>query len=401
MNIPFSPPFIGEEEIKAVSETLRSGWITTGPKTKEFERRLSEFCGTEKTVCLNSATAALEMILRAFGIGPGDEVITTAYTYTASASVTTHIGATLKLVDCKKDSYLIDVQEIEKAITEKTKAIIPVDIGGMVADYQSILKIAEDKKSLFTPKNELQKVFGRILVIADAAHSLGSEYCGKNAAGFPDFATFSFHAVKNLTTGEGGAVTWKHHDGLDSEALYKKLQLLSLHGQSKDALSKMQKGAWEYDVVAPYYKCNMTDIMASIGICQLDKYEFIIEKHRKMAARYDEAVKELGLRANEHTTQLYRSNCHLYMLNIGKNDPELRNRYINLMAERDISCNVHFKPLPLLTAYKNLGFCIEDYPNAYHQFINEISLPIYTGMTDDEQTYVMDALKSVTEELCF
>ena len=401
MNIPFSPPFIGEEEIKAVSETLRSGWITTGPKTKEFERRLSEFCGTEKTVCLNSATAALEMILRAFGIGPGDEVITTAYTYTASASVTAHIGATLKLVDCKKGSYLIDEQEIEKAITEKTKAIIPVDIGGMVCDYHRILKIAEDKKPLFTPKNELQKVFGRILVIADAAHSLGSEYCGKNAAQFPDFATFSFHAVKNLTTGEGGAVTWKHHDALDSEALYKRLQLLSLHGQSKDALSKMQKGAWEYDIVAPYYKCNMTDIMASIGICQLDKYEFIIDKHRKMAARYDEAIKKSGLCANEHTTELYRSNCHLYMLNIDKNDPELRNRFINLMAERDISCNVHFKPLPLLTAYKNLGFRIEDYPNAYHQFINEISLPIYTGMTDDEQTYVIEALKSVTEELCF
>lgn len=397
MDIPFSPPYIGEDEINEVIDTLRSGWITTGPKTKRFEKTISNYCKTDYTVCLNSATAALELTLRVLGIGEGDEVITSAYTYTATASVICHVGAIPVLVDTAKGSYNIDCNALAKAITPKTKAIIPVDIGGVPCELDRIKEITEEKADVFTPANDLQRALGRIAIISDAAHSLGSQYKDMPSCTFADFACFSFHAVKNLTTGEGGAVTWRNFDGIDSEWLYKQYQLLSLHGQSKDAFSKMQKGSWEYDIVAPYYKCNMTDIMAAIGMAQMAKYGEIVSKHIQSAKKYNDAFKDLGLALPTIENDIFNSNCHLYMLGLNKNDINFRNEVIRRMAEKGISCNVHFKPLPLLTAYKNYGFDIKNYPNAYNMYINEISLPIYTAISEQEQDYVISSLNVVLE----
>ena len=399
MNVPFSPPFISEDEIAEVVDTLRSGWITTGPKTKRFEKMLTEYSETDTTVCLNSATAALEMTLRVLGIGAGDEVITCAYTYTASASVVTHVGATLKLVDCQNDNYLIDYDALENAITEKTKAIIPVDIAGVPCDYDRLLEIVNKKAHLFNPRNEIQKTFGRVIVITDGAHSLGAMYKGKKASSYPDFITYSFHAVKNLTTAEGGAVTWKKNDSVDSEFLYKQYQLLSLHGQSKDAFSKMQKGSWEYDVVAPFYKCNMTDIMASLGIRQLEKYDNIVASRHKMIKKYNEAFKNLSVIPHIHKTNEFSSSAHLYLLRFKDCSIEYRNQFIERMAENDIACNVHYKPLPMLTAYNSMGFDINNFPNAYNLFTKEISLPLFTGMTEKQQDYVIENFKSIMGEL--
>ena len=397
MDIPFSPPYIGEEEINEVVDTLRSGWITTGPKTKHFEKLISDYCNTDRTVCLNSATAALELTLRVLGIEKGDEVITSPYTYTASASVICHVGATPVFVDVEKGGYNIDCEALRNAITPKTKAIIPVDIGGVPCDFEKLKTIVCEKTGIFQANSPLQSALGRIAIISDAAHSLGSTYKGVPACTYADFACFSFHAVKNLTTAEGGAVTWTDFDGVDSDNLYKQYQLLSLHGQSKDALSKIQKGAWEYDIVAPFYKCNMTDIMASIGIAQLGKYDEIINRHFRRAKIYNEAFKNLDVKLPEIENSDMKSNCHLYMLGLCKNNENYRNEFIAKMADKGISCNVHFKPLPLHTAYKSLGFNINDYPNAYNSYINEISLPIYTSMTDEEQQYVIDSLIDVLE----
>lgn len=389
MNIPFSPPDIGEEEIKEVIEVLKSGWITTGPKTKQFETEIANFCHTEKAVCLNSQTACAELTLRILGIGPGDEVIVPAYTYTASASVIDHVGAKIVMVDSQKDHYEMDYDLMEAAITEKTKAIIPVDIGGVLCDYERIYEIIEKKKALFQPASDMQKIFGRIIVVADGAHSFGAEKNGKRSGEFGDFTNFSFHAVKNLTTAEGGAVTWRKHEGIDNEELYKHFQLLSLHGQSKDALAKNQLGAWEYDVVGPYYKCNMTDIMAGIGLAQFRRYPEILKRRREIIKRYDEAFKELNVKVLDHTN----SSCHLYMVRlIGKNT-EQRNRLIKEMAEKGIATNVHYKPLPMHTAYKNLGFDFIDYPNTYQLYENEITLPLHTCLNDEEIEFIIDTFK--------
>ena len=399
MDIPFSPPYIGDEEIKEVVDTLRSGWITTGPKTKRFEKEISKYCHTDHTVCLNSATAALELTLRVLGIGEGDEVITSAYTYTASASVICHVGATPVLVDVEKDGYNIDCEALKNAITPKTKAIIPVDIGGVPCDFNNIKEIVANKAKIFQGNSPLQTALGRIAIISDAAHSLGSLYTGTPACTFADFTCFSFHAVKNLTTAEGRAVTLCDINGVDSDDLYKQYQLLSLHGQSKDAFSKMQKGSWEYDIVAPYFKCNMTDIMAAIGLAQLDKYDDIVSRHFNRAKIYNAAFKNLDVKLPDIENANMKSNCHLYMLGLKKNDESYRNEIISKMAEKGISCNVHFKPLPLHTAYKSLGFDIKDYPNAYNSYINEISLPIYTSMTDEEQQYVIKSFIEIMGEM--
>ena len=393
MNVPFSPPYISEDEIVEVVDTLRSGWITTGPKTKKFEKMLSEYSETDTTVCLNSATAALEMTLRVLGIGEGDEVITCAYTYTASASVVAHVGATLKLVDCQKDNYLIDYDALENAITDKTKAIIPVDIAGIPCDYDKLFEIVNKKSYLFKANNKIQEAFGRVIVITDGAHSLGAEYKGKKASSYPDFISYSFHAVKNLTTAEGGAVTWKKNDKIDSDALYKEYQLLSLHGQSKDALSKMKKGAWEYDIVAPYYKCNMTDIMASIGLAQLERYPSILERRKTLIEMYDRELEGENVRHLQHYGKDFASSGHLYITHVLGKTREECNAIITKMAEKGIATNVHYKPLPMLTAYKNLGFDIQDYPNAYELFSNEITLPLHTKLTDEEAEYVIKSFK--------
>ncbi len=398
VKVPFSPPDITDAEINAVCDVLKSGWITTGPKTKEFERKIAEFCGTERAVCLNSATAALEMTLRVLGIGKGDEVITSAYTYTASASVVEHVGAKLVLIDTAKDSYEMDYEAVKEAINENTKAIISVDIGGVMCDYDKIFKIAEETKHLFKAKNELQSKLGRVFVIADGAHSLGSVYKGKRAGSVADFTSFSFHAVKNLTTAEGGAVAWRTIDGVDNEALYKEYMLLSLHGQSKDALAKAQVGAWEYDVVSPAYKCNMTDIMAAIGLCQLERYEEILKKRRDIIKIYDKAMKKLGLDYLVHSGEDFQSDGHLYLVRFIGRDRHYRDEFIIKMAERGIVCNVHYKPLPMHTAYKNLGFDIKDYPNAKSQFENEISLPLNTKMTIDDARFVAETFEELYRE---
>ncbi len=398
VRVPFSPPDITDSEIKAVTEVLKSGWITTGPKTKEFERKIAEYCGVERAVCLNSATAALEMTLRLLGIGKGDEVITSAYTYTASASVIEHVGAKLVLIDTAKDSYEMDYEAVKKAINENTKAIIPVDIGGVMCNYDKIFKIAEETKYLFNPKNEIQKKLGRVFVIADGAHSFGSVYKGKRAGSVADFTSFSFHAVKNLTTAEGGAVAWRSIEGVDNEALYKEYMLLSLHGQSKDALAKTQIGAWEYDIVSPAYKCNMTDIMAAIGLCQLERYEEILKKRRDIIKVYDEAMKNLKLDYLVHSGDDFQSDGHLYLVRFLEKDRAYRDEFIIKMAERGIVCNVHYKPLPMHTAYKNLGFDIKDYPNAYKQFENEISLPLNTKMTIDDARFVAETFEQLYRE---
>lgn len=390
MKIQFSPPDIGKAEIDGVVEVLKSGWITTGPKTKEFERKIARYCGVNKAVCLNSQTACAEMALRVLGLTEDDEVITTAYTYTASASVVAHIGARLVLVDTKENSLEMDYDKLEEKITEKTKAIIPVDIAGVPCDYNRLFEIAEAKKSLFKPCGKIQEAIGRVAIMADAAHSFGAEYHGKKSGSLADFSSFSFHAVKNLTTAEGGALTWNKLDGVDDEEIYKKLQLLSLHGQSKDALSKTTVGAWEYDVLGAYYKCNMTDITAAIGLAQLERYNAMLLKRREMIKKYDDAFKALGISVLEHYSDDYSSSGHLYITRIPGISLEDRNEIITSMAKRDIACNVHYKPLPLLTAYKNMGFDINDFPNSYNFYKNEITLPLHTCLTDEMISYVID-----------
>lgn len=393
MKVLFSPPDITEREIEEVVDTLRSGWITTGPKTKLFEQKLAEFSHTSKAVCLNSATACAEMALRALGIGPGDEVITTAYTYTASASVVCHVGAKLVLVDTAKNSHEMDYDKLEAAITDKTKAVIPVDLAGIMCDYDRIFEILERKKNLFQPANELQRKIGRVAVIADGAHALGAEKEGKRCGEVADFTSFSFHAVKNLTTAEGGALVWRDIEGVDNEELYKKFMLFSLHGQSKDALAKTQLGAWEYDIIAPYFKCNMTDIMASIGLAQLERYPSILERRKTLIEMYDRELEGENIRHLQHYGKDFASSGHLYITHVLGKTREECNAIITKMAEKGIATNVHYKPLPMLTAYKNLGFDIQDYPNAYELFSNEITLPLHTKLTDEEAEYVIKSFK--------
>ena len=382
--IPFSPPDITESEVYLVSEALRSGWITTGPKTKEFERLIAD-----QAVCLNSATACMELILRVLGVGPGDEVITSAYTYTATASVTCHVGAKVVMVDTAPDSFEMDYDKLADAITEKTKVVLPVDLAGVVCDYDKIFAAVESKKHLFSPVNDIQKAYGRVIVLADAAHAFGAKWHGKMCGEIADFTSFSFHAVKNLTTAEGGALTWRNHDGVDNESLYKQFQLLSLHGQNKDALAKTRLGAWEYDIVAPYYKCNMTDVMAGIGLAQLKCYPEMLYRRRQIIERYNEGLRGCDVQVLDHFGDDHSSSGHLYLVRLLGEDVEYRNAVIERMAERGIACNVHYKPLPMMTAYKNLGFDIVDYPNAYNQYHNEITLPLHTSLTNEDVEYVI------------
>lgn len=399
MHIAFSPPDITDEEIAEVVDTLKSGWITTGPKTKAFEKQIAEYCHTSKAVCLNSATACAEMALRVLGIGLGDEVITTAYTYTASASVVCHVGAKLVLVDVQPDSYEMDYDLLEQAITERTKAIIPVDLGGVICDYKKIFDIVERKRALFHADNEMQSKIGRIAVVADGAHAFGAMRNGKHCGEIADFTSFSFHAVKNLTTAEGGALVWRDIEGVDNDAIYKQLMLLSLHGQSKDALAKTQLGAWEYDIVAPYYKCNMTDIMASIGIAQLKRYPDLLKRRKEIIEKYNEGLADLDVRVLKHYGDDFSSSGHLYLVRLNGKTREECNKIIIKMAEAGVATNVHYKPLPLLTAYKDLGFDIKDYPNAYAMYENEITLPLHTKLSDEEVDYVIDTFrKSLSEE---
>lgn len=396
MNIPFSPPDITEVEINNVVEVLKSGWITTGPKTKEFEKKIANYCNTNKAICLNSATAGMEMTLRFLGIGPGDEVITSAYTYTASASVIHHVGAKIVLVDTAKDSYQMDYDKLAEAITEKTKAVICVDLAGVPCDYDKIFEIVNSKKELFNPNNEIQKSIGRVTVVADGAHSFGASYKGKMSGSIADFTSFSFHAVKNLTTAEGGAVTWKSIDGIDDEDIYKRYNCLSLHGQTKDALAKTKIGSWEYDIIEPAYKCNMTDIMAAIGLGQLSRYEDLLNYRKEIINRYDELLKEIeGVDTLKHFTEEYTSSGHLYLIRLIGKDSEFRNKIIVKMAEKGIATNVHYKPLPLLTAYKNLGFDINDYPNAFNMYKNEITLPLNTCIDKNDVEYIVGNLSEI------
>lgn len=387
--IPFSPPDITESEVYLVSEALRSGWITTGPKTKEFERLIAMCCQTDQAVCLNSATACMELILRVLGVGPGDEVITSAYTYTATASVTCHVGAKVVMVDTAPDSFEMDYDKLADAITERTKVVLPVDLAGVVCDYDKIFAAVESKKHLFSPVNDIQKAYGRVIVLADAAHAFGAKWHGKMCGEIADFTSFSFHAVKNLTTAEGGALTWRNHDGVDNESLYKQFQLLSLHGQNKDALAKTRLGAWEYDIVAPYYKCNMTDVMAGIGLAQLKRYPEMLYRRRQIIERYNEGLRGCDVQVLDHFGDDHSSSGHLYLVRLLGEDVEYRNAVIERMAERGIACNVHYKPLPMMTAYKNLGFDIANYPNAYNQYHNEITLPLHTSLTDEDVEYVI------------
>ncbi len=390
--IPFSPPDISELEIQEVSNALRSGWITTGPRTKLLEKNLKEYLESDGCVCLNSNTACLEMTLRLLGIGAGDEVITCAYTYTASASPVIHVGAKLVLVDCNKEngSIEMDYDALEKAITPKTKAVIPVDLCGIPCDYDRIYSIVETKKNMFEPKNDIQKAIGHVVVIADAAHALGAKYHDTMVGAVADFSCFSFHAVKNFTTGEGGALTWKHIDGVDDEYIYKQIQLYSLHGQSKDALAKTKKGSWEYDIVAPLYKCNMTDIMAAIGLAQLERYPKMLKRRREIIGKYDAAFKKLGIAVLDHYGTDRTGSGHLYITRIPGITEEVRNWIITEMAEDNVSCNVHYKPLPMMTAYKDLGFDIGSYPNAYAKYMNEITLPLYSTLTDTAVSLIID-----------
>lgn len=398
MKIPFSPPDISDEEIKEVSEALKSGWITTGPKTKELERQVATFCETKRAVCLNSQTACAEMTLRLLGLDKDDEVITGAYTYTASASVVCHVGAKLVLIDTQRDSLEMDYTDLENAINENTKMIIPVDIAGIPCDYEKIFDIVERKKHLFKPQNDIQKAIGRLIVMADTAHSFGAVYKGKHTGGIADFSCFSFHAVKNFTTAEGGAVTWRDIKGIDHEDIYKQYQLLSLHGQSKDALAKTQLGAWEYDIIGPWYKCNMTDVAAGMGLAQLKRYKGLLDRRREIIKKYDMQFKQLGINVLEHYTDKYNSSGHLYITRIPGITLEERNEIIIKMSESGIACNVHYKPLPMMTAYKNIGFSIEDYPNAYNQFANEITLPLHTKLTDEEVEYVIEQYSRIVRE---
>ena len=397
-NISFSPPDISEAEIAEVSDALRSGWITTGPRTKEFERRLAEYCHTNKVVCLNSATAAEELNLRILGIGPGDEVLVPAYTYTSSASAAIHVGATVKFIDSQPDSCEMDYDAMEAAITEKTKAIIPVDLGGIICDYDRIFAAVERKKNLFHPKGKVQEALGRVAVAADCAHALGAQRQGKMAGEIADFSSFSFHAVKNLTTAEGGAATWKAIPGIDDEELYHQYQLYSLHGQSKDALAKTQLGAWEYDILGPWYKCNMTDITAAIGLRQLDRYPGMLKRRKEIIARYDEVCDRLGVEHLQHYGSDYQSSGHLYLTRIPGITSEQRSQIIIKMAEQGVACNVHYKPLPMMTGYRKLGWDIKDFPNAYRYFENEITLPLHTKLTDEDVEYVITCFEKALNE---
>jgi dTDP-4-amino-4,6-dideoxygalactose transaminase len=390
MKVPFSPPDMSELEIAEVCDAIRSGWITTGPRTKEFERRIAAYCHTEKAVCLNSATACMELVLRLFGIGPGDEVITCAYTYTATASVTCHVGAKVVMVDTAPGSFEMDYTKLADAITERTKAIIPVDLAGVVCDYDKVFAAVEGKRDLFRPANDLQEALGRVLVLADAAHAFGAQRRGRMCGEIADFTSFSFHAVKNLTTAEGGAVTWRNIEGVDNEWIYKQFQLLSLHGQNKDALAKTQLGAWEYDIVSPAFKCNMTDIMAAIGLKQFERYPQMLVRRREIIERYNAALKNLNVEVLGHYNDDHTSSGHLYFVRLLGKDVKFRNEVITEMARREIACNVHYKPLPMMTAYKNLGFDIADYPNAYNQYQNEVTLPLNTCLTDEQVEYVIE-----------
>lgn len=403
MKIPFSPPDLTDAEIEEVASALKSGWITTGPKTKTLEKEVAEFCNTDKAVCLSSQTSCAEIALRLLGIGEGDEVIVPAYTYTATAEVVCHVGARLIFIDSQPDSLEMDYDAVEKAITPKTKVIIPVDLGGVPCDYDRIFSIVEKKKELFTPSNDIQSKFGRIIVCADTAHAFGSSWHGKPIGSVADFSSFSFHAVKNFTTAEGGALTWKHRDDIDGDELYKTAQLLSLHGQSKDALSKNQLGSWEYDIVGPWYKCNMTDIHAAIGLAQMVRYPALLKRRREIIEKYDRAFKPLGVHTLSHFTNEHISSGHLYITRIFKKNGEPvsdgeRREIIIKMAERGIVTNVHYKPLPMMTAYKNLGFDIKDYPNAYAQYANEITLPLFSRLTDEEVDYIIDNYTDVIKE---
>lgn len=395
MKISFSPPDITEQEAEEVSRALLSGWITTGPRTKEFERQIADYCHVQKVVCQNSATACLESILRILGVGPGDEVITSAYTYTATASPVCHVGARLVLVDTQPDSYEMDYEQMAQAINEHTKVVIPVDLGGVPCDYEKVMAAVESRRSLFRPANAIQEAIGRVIVVDDAAHAFGAKWHGKMIGSVSDFTSFSFHAVKNFTTAEGGALMWRPISGFDDEALYKQFQLNSLHGQSKDALAKTQLGAWEYDVLTPAYKCNMTDLTAAIGLVQLKRYPQMLSRRRELIERYDEALKGLPLQMRDHYTSEHTSSGHLYQVRLLGKEAEERNEVITEMARRDIACNVHFKPLPMMTAYKNLGFDIKDFPNAYNQFKNEITLPLHSRLTDEEADYILTNFKDI------
>lgn len=398
MNIKFSPPDIGEREIAEIAETLRSGWITTGPRTKKLESLIAAWVGTARCVCLNSQTACAELALRLLGIGEGDEVITSAYTYTASASVIDHVGAKIVLVDIQKDRLEMDYDALENAITERTKAIIPVDIAGIPCDYDRIFEIVEKKKSLFTPGSDIQKAMGRIAVMGDTAHSFGAKYKGQMIGSVADFSSFSFHAVKNFTTAEGGALTWKTIDGIDDDEIYKKLQLFSLHGQNKDALAKSKLGAWEYDIIGTWYKCNMTDIAAAIGLVQMERYPEMLSRRKEIIERFDTAFKAVGIEVLDHYNDCYESSGHLYITRVPGVGLLERNDIIVKMAEKGVACNVHYKPLPMHTAYKSMGFNIADFPNAYEHFENEVSLPLHTCLTDEEVQYIIDSYIDVVKE---
>lgn len=408
-NIPFSPPDMSEAEINEVAEALRSGWITTGPRTKEFENLISLCCQTSRynaegkllptTVCLNSATAAMELALRLLGIGEGDEVIVPAYTYTATASVVCHVGATPVFIDCAHDSFEMDYGKIADAITECTKAVMPVDLGGIIADYDKVFDAVESKKGFFRPINNIQKALGRCAVLADAAHAFGAMRHGRMCGEIADFTSFSFHAVKNLTTAEGGALTWKAIPGISDEDIYKKLQLFSLHGQNKDALAKTKLGAWEYDIIGPWYKCNMTDIMAGIGLAQLKRYPEMLRRRRQIIERYNEAFRELPVKVLNHYDNYHFSSGHLYLVRIDGVDRETTNKVIERMAERGIATNVHYKPLPMMTAYRSMGYDIKDYPNAFAQFENEITLPLHTRLSDEDIEYIVESFTEIVKSL--
>ncbi len=395
MKIPFSPPDIGEEEINEVAAALRSGWITTGPRTKKFENRLTEFCMSRRTACFDSCSSGLEMTLRALGVGRGDEVIVPAYTYTASASVICHVGAKPVMIDCAPNSVQMDYDRLPELINQRTKVIIPVDVGGVPCDYDRIYEAVFSKRKLFVPSSEMQDIFGRVIVLADAAHSLGARRNQLMSGALADFTAFSFHAVKNLTTAEGGAVTWKRFEGLDDEELYKTFMLLSLHGQSKDALAKSKAGGWEYDIVAPYYKCNMTDVAAAIGLVQLKRFPGMLKRRKRIIEYYDRELQDCGVSMMQHYSEKekFSSSGHLYLVKLINRDEEYRNKVIERMANSGVATNVHYKPLPMLTAYKNLGYRIEDFPNAFDMYKNEITLPLYSGLTDDEVFYIIDSFK--------
>ncbi|MBE6757183.1 MAG: DegT/DnrJ/EryC1/StrS family aminotransferase [Ruminococcaceae bacterium] len=398
MTVSFSPPDVSEAEIQEVADALRSGWITTGPKTKELERQVAAYCGTARAVCLNSQTACAELVLRMLGIGAGDQVIVPAYTYTASASVVCHVGAEPVMIDTQEHSLEMDYDALEAAVTEKTKAIIAVDLGGVPCDYDRIYAIVEKKKALFRPASRMQEALGRVAVMADTAHAFGASRKGVPAGRLADFSSFSFHAVKNLTTAEGGALTWLPIDGVDDEEIYHQMQLFSLHGQSKDALAKTKLGAWEYDVVGTWYKCNMTDIAAGMGLAQLKRYPEMLRRRREIVERYDAAFKPLGVEVLPHYTETHQSSGHLYITRVPNVTAEQRNDIIVKMAERGVACNVHYKPLPMFTAYKNMGFDIANYPRAYAHFANEITLPLHTCLTDEQVDYVIETFTDILKD---